>query len=59
MAEAISKNARTSGSKTLKFLCPCGGEVKMVSVFTNGKLLGKARCDKCNREERKPSNFKA
>jgi len=52
----MSKNARgTSG--TQKFLCPCGGEIKMKSVFSNGKIRTVAECDKCNRRERKPRDF--
>ncbi len=57
MAE-ISKNARI-GIVTQKFFCGCGGEVKMKSVFTSGKLKNMAECIKCNRVERKPSDFKA
>jgi len=57
MAEVISKNARTAGSKTQKFFCGCGGEVKNISIFTHGKLNVRARCDKCNREERSPKDF--
>jgi len=53
----ISKNARTS-SATHKFLCPCGGEVKMKTVFSAGKKKNYAQCEKCKREERKPSEFK-
>ncbi len=53
----ISKNART-GSVSEKYICSCGGEVKMKSIFTNGKLRNIAECDKCNRRERKPSNFR-
>ena len=53
----ISKNART-GSVSEKYLCSCGGEVKMKSIFNNGKLRNMAECDKCNRRERKPSNFR-
>ena len=52
----ISKNARGATS-TQKFLCPCGGEIKMKSMFTKGKLKPIAECQKCNRTERKPSNF--
>lgn len=52
----ISKNSRTSVA-TQKFLCPCGGEVKMKSVFTSGKIRSVAECDKCNRRERKPKDF--
>jgi hypothetical protein len=52
----ISKNARTA-SATQKFFCPCGGEVKMKAVFTNGKMRNVAECEKCNRRERKPSDF--
>jgi len=33
----VSKNARTT-SGTQKFFCPCGGEVKMRSIFSSGKM---------------------
>ncbi|MBN1797854.1 MAG: hypothetical protein JW822_04730 [Spirochaetales bacterium] len=56
MAE-ISKNARV-GVVTQKFFCGCGGEVKMKSVFTGGRLKNLAECEKCNRKERKPSDFR-
>lgn len=52
----ISKNARVS-STTQHFFCPCGGEVKMKTVFANGKIKNIAECDKCKRAERKPSDF--
>ncbi|MGA2766414.1 MAG: hypothetical protein ABSG17_23970 [Spirochaetia bacterium] len=58
MAEVISKNARV-GVVTQKFFCTCGGEVKMKLVFNNGKLRNVAQCEKCQRHERKPSDFKA
>jgi hypothetical protein len=57
MAE-ISKNARV-GIVTHKFFCGCGGEIKMKSVFSGGKLKNVAECMKCNRVERRPSDFKA
>ena len=57
MAEVISKNARTAGSKTQKFLCKCGGEVKSISVFKNGKIRVIARCATCNKEEKSPKDF--
>ena len=53
----VSKNARGAAG-TQKHLCSCGGEVKMKSVFAKGKLRSIAQCDKCNRTERKPSQFK-
>ncbi|MBN1835755.1 MAG: hypothetical protein JW820_07885 [Spirochaetales bacterium] len=56
MAE-ISKNARTN-VVVEKFFCGCGGEIKMKSVFSKGKLRTVAACSKCNRTERKPSDFK-
>jgi len=56
MAE-ISKNARI-GVVTEKFFCSCGGEIKMKSVFSNGKLRNLAQCTQCNRTERKPKDFK-
>ena len=54
----ISKNARTQ-SNTQIFYCTCGGEIKMKSVFSGGKLRNIAECEKCNRRERKPSDFVA
>ncbi|MGL4524253.1 MAG: hypothetical protein ACRCVN_01870 [Spirochaetia bacterium] len=52
-----SKNART-GATTQKFLCSCGGEVKMRSLFQAGRMSHLAECDKCQRKERRPSDFK-
>ena len=56
MAQA-SKNSRTS-SATQKFLCSCGGEIKMKTLFEGGKVKNIAECDKCKRTERRPSDFK-
>ncbi len=53
----VSKNART-GSSTHKFECPCGGEVKMKSLFAKGKIKNVAQCEKCNRRERRPKDFR-
>jgi predicted SprT family Zn-dependent metalloprotease len=53
----VSKNAR-AGSTTHKFMCSCGGEVKMKSIFDKGKLRNLAYCDKCDRTERRPKDFK-
>jgi hypothetical protein len=53
---AASKNSRTS-STTHKFICPCGGEIKMKTVFENGKVKNQAECESCKRVERKPSDF--
>ncbi len=53
----VSKNAR-AGSATQKFLCPCGGEVKMKTIFSNGRKKTFAECEKCKRMERKPRDFK-
>lgn len=53
----VSKNSR-AGSGSHRFTCPCGGEVKMRSIFAAGKMKNVAVCDKCNRQERKPSDFK-
>lgn len=52
----VSKNARAQ-TNTQVFHCTCGGEVKMRSVFSGGKLRNVAECEKCNRRERKPSDF--
>jgi len=53
----VSKNARTT-SGTHKFECNCGGEIKMKSIFSKGKMRHYALCEKCKREERRPSDFK-
>lgn len=53
----VSKNAR-SASNAQRFECSCGGEVRMKTVFTGGKLRNLAECEKCNRQERKPSDFR-
>jgi len=53
----VSKNART-GSASEKFFCTCGGEVRMKSIFTSGKLKNMAICDKCKRKERRPKDFR-
>ena len=53
----ISKNARTGGSKTQKFFCPCGGEVTMFARAQSFRLKPRARCGKCGREERSPKFF--
>ncbi len=55
MAQA-SKNARTTVS-THKFVCSCGGEIKMKTLFENGKVKNLAECDKCKRTERRPRDF--
>jgi len=54
---AASKNARTT-SASQKFFCSCGGEVKMKTMFQNGKVKNIAECEKCKRVERRPSDFK-
>jgi len=53
----ISKNARI-GTGTEKFFCTCGGEIKTKTVFSKGRLRYQAECAKCNRTERKPSDFR-
>ena len=56
MAQA-SKNSRTT-SATQKFVCSCGGEVKMKMIFEHGKVKNHAECEKCKRVERRPSGFR-
>ncbi|TXT47236.1 MAG: hypothetical protein FD137_1119 [Spirochaetes bacterium] len=53
----ISKNAR-GASSTHHFYCPCGGEIKMKTIFDSGKVKNVAECDKCKRVERRPNDFK-
>ncbi len=52
-----SKNSRTAVA-TQKFLCPCGGEIVMKTMFENGKIKNIAECSKCKRIERRPKDFK-
>ncbi|HEY9053269.1 MAG TPA: hypothetical protein VIO60_00480 [Rectinemataceae bacterium] len=52
----VSKNSR-SASATHHFYCPCGGEVKMKTVFEGGKVKNVAECEKCKRLERRPADF--
>jgi len=52
-----SKNSRTSIT-THKFMCTCGGEVVMKTLFESGKLKNVAECSKCKRTERRPKDFK-
>jgi hypothetical protein len=54
---AVSKNARTTIT-THKFLCSCGGEIHMKTLFENGRLKNVAECEKCKRTERRPKDFK-
>ncbi len=51
-----SKNART-GLATKKILHSCGGEIKIKSVFTAGKIRHYAECQSCKQRERRPSDF--
>ena len=53
---ASSKNARTVAG-THKLMCPCGGEVRMRSTFSGGRMRHTAFCEKCNRQERRPRDF--
>jgi len=53
-----SKNSRTA-SATQRFMCPdCGGEIKMKTLFEEGKVKNIAECEKCKRKERRPSDFR-
>ncbi len=52
-----SKNSRTSIT-THKFMCTCGGEIIMKTLFEGGKLKNVAECAKCKRTERRPKDFK-
>lgn len=54
---AASKNSRSTVA-TQKFFCPCGGEIVMETHIESGKLNNVAKCTKCNREERRPKDFK-
>ena len=40
-----SKNSRTTVA-TQKFICSCGGEIVMKTMFENGKIKNIAECSK-------------
>jgi len=50
-----SKNAQYGVSD--KLLCSCGAEIQVVNLFTNGKMRTLARCPKCHKEARRPSEL--
>jgi predicted SprT family Zn-dependent metalloprotease len=55
----ISKNARTAGSKTQKFLCECGKEIKMIKTLNdNHKIRMIGRCEGCGQTGRSPKYMK-
>jgi NAD-dependent SIR2 family protein deacetylase len=54
----ISKNSRTTSASQKFFCSSCGGEIKMKTVFEQGKIKNLAECEKCKRVERRPSDFK-
>ena len=55
MAGQISKNARRSGAHEL--ISRWGGEIKMKSVFKNGRLRHIAVCSKTGNTARKPKDL--
>jgi len=52
-----SKNSRTSVT-THKFICNCGGEIIMKTMFEKGKIQNIAERSQCKRTERRPKDFK-
>jgi len=59
-----SGHSENSGTKTRQkrnnpdvFKCLCGGVVRMMTVFRDGKEQQAARCLKCGKERRKPTQF--
>lgn len=48
---------KTEATKAQRVFCPCGGEVKMITLGTGGKLRHCAECLKCGQRRRKPSDF--
>lgn len=55
MAGAVSKNARRGADKVLT--SRWGGNIKMKSVFENGKLRHIAYCEKSGNTARKPKDL--
>jgi hypothetical protein len=55
MAQKVSKNVRRSGAQTL--VSRWGGEIKMRSVFKDGKLNHYAICEKTGNTARRPKEL--
>ena len=55
MAAKISKNARRQ--EVQKLLCKCGGEIKMKTVMTSGKMKHSAYCTQCDKTARRPKEL--
>jgi hypothetical protein len=51
----VSKNARREGAKEL--ISRWGGNIKMRSVFENGKIRHYAECEKSKNTARKPKDL--
>ena len=52
---------KTGDSKMMKtaqkFVCSCGGDIKMFTYVENGKRHPRALCMKCGIEKRRPAHF--
>lgn len=51
----VSKNARREGAQ--KLISKWGGEIKMKSVFENGKLKHFAICEETGKTARRPKDL--
>ena len=52
------KGAKTAaGQEKAKVFCICGGEIKNVTAYENGKIKHFSRCVKCGARERLLSTF--
>jgi hypothetical protein len=56
VGKQVSKNARRE-SRSDKIHCACGGEIKMITRFINGKKKHLAQCQSCKKESRKPKDL--
>lgn len=52
-AGKIAKTRKTSQTLT----CACGGDIKVFSVFKDGKIKPEARCSGCSKVARKPKEL--
>lgn len=55
MAKNVSKNARRQ--KAHQFISRWGGEIKMRSIFKNGKMRIFAECQKTHNTARRPKEL--
>lgn len=56
MAKNRSFADKIKGKSDL-LICKCGGVIKMINKFKNGKLIPEAKCSSCGKKARNPKDL--